>query len=58
MSDSAKELEPSKRKRLPKPSWIKMRAPAGERYLQIKDLLASLKLSTVCQEAQCPNIGE
>jgi len=46
------------RKRSPKPSWIKMRAPAGERYLQIKDLLKSLNLATVCQEAQCPNIGE
>lgn len=46
------------RKRQPKPSWIKMRAPAGERYLQIKDLLKGLNLATVCQEAQCPNIGE
>lgn len=46
------------RKRSPKPSWIKMRAPAGERYLQIKDLLKGLNLATVCQEAQCPNIGE
>ena len=46
------------RKRTPKPSWIKMRAPAGERYLQIKDLLKGLNLATVCQEAQCPNIGE
>ncbi len=35
-----------------------MRAPAGERYLQIKELLKDLKLATVCQEAQCPNIGE
>jgi lipoic acid synthetase len=35
-----------------------MRAPAGERYLQIKDLLKGLNLATVCQEAQCPNIGE
>jgi len=42
----------------PKPSWIKMRAPAGERYLQLKDLMKSLNLATVCQEAQCPNIGE
>src|SRR5882762_9563776 len=46
------------RKRTPKPSWIKMRAPAGERYMQLKDLFAGLNLSTVCQEAQCPNIGE
>jgi lipoic acid synthetase len=46
------------RKRTPKPSWIKMRAPAGERYLYLKDMLKSLNLATVCQEAQCPNIGE
>ncbi len=46
------------RKRLPKPAWIKMRAPSGERYLRIKDLLKGLNLATVCQEAQCPNIGE
>lgn len=46
------------RKRMPKPSWIKMRAPAGERYLQLKEMLKDLKLATVCQEAQCPNIGE
>ncbi len=46
------------RKRLPKPSWIKARAPSGERYLELKSLLADLKLSTVCQEAQCPNMGE
>ncbi|MBX3020825.1 MAG: lipoyl synthase [Bdellovibrionales bacterium] len=51
-------LPKAPRKRLPKPSWIKMRAPAGERYLQIKDLLKGLNLATVCQEAQCPNIGE
>ncbi len=56
MSDSAILKTP--RKRTPKPSWIKMRAPAGERYLQIKDLLKGLNLATVCQEAQCPNIGE
>jgi lipoic acid synthetase len=35
-----------------------MRAPAGERYLQLKDMFKELKLATVCQEAQCPNIGE
>ncbi len=56
MSDPAALKVP--RKRLPKPAWIKMRAPAGERYMQIKDLLKGLNLATVCQEAQCPNIGE
>ena len=47
-----------KKERLPKPAWIKIRPAAGERYLEIKELLSSLKLATVCQEAQCPNIGE
>ena len=51
-------LPKAPRRRLPKPSWIKMRAPAGERYAQIKDLMKTLNLATVCQEAQCPNIGE
>ncbi|MDZ4661326.1 MAG: lipoyl synthase [Pseudomonadota bacterium] len=41
-----------------KPHWLKVRAPSGERYLEIKALLKSLNLATVCQEAQCPNIGE
>lgn len=42
----------------PKPTWLKVKAPAGEKYLEIKDMLAELKLATVCQEAKCPNIGE
>jgi lipoic acid synthetase len=54
MSDTAVKRSPIK----PKPSWIKMRAPAGERYLELKDMMADLKLATVCQEAACPNIGE
>jgi lipoic acid synthetase len=41
-----------------KPDWIKIRPPAGESYLKIKDMLADLKLATVCQEARCPNIAE
>src|SRR3954467_15958670 len=48
----------ARRRRSPKPEWIKMRAPAGERYMQIKDLMKDLNLATVCQEAACPNIGE
>ncbi|MCB0340614.1 MAG: lipoyl synthase [Bdellovibrionales bacterium] len=41
-----------------KPQWLKVKAPAGENYLNIKDLLKSLNLATVCQEARCPNMGE
>ncbi|MBL7545156.1 MAG: lipoyl synthase [Bdellovibrionaceae bacterium] len=44
--------------RNPKPSWLKVKAPSGENYTRIKDLLGELKLATVCQEAKCPNMGE
>lgn len=42
----------------PKPPWLKVRAPVGENYTRIKEMLGDLKLATVCQEARCPNIGE
>jgi lipoic acid synthetase len=41
-----------------KPEWLKVRAPGGPRYGAIKTRLRSRGLSTVCEEAQCPNIGE
>jgi lipoic acid synthetase len=41
-----------------KPEWLKIRPPAGERYLAIKENLRALNLHTVCEEASCPNIGE
>ncbi len=41
-----------------KPAWLKVRAPGGQNYTRLKGLVRSLKLHTVCEEAQCPNIGE
>lgn len=41
-----------------KPSWLKVRPPAGEKYNDIKEMLGKLNLATVCQEARCPNIAE
>ncbi len=42
----------------PKPEWLKVRFPAGERYSEIKGIMRQHQLHTVCEEAQCPNIGE
>ncbi|GIL18261.1 MAG: lipoyl synthase [Oligoflexia bacterium] len=42
----------------PKPHWLKVKAPSGENYTRIKGMLHDLKLSTVCEEAKCPNMGE
>ena len=41
-----------------KPAWLRQRAPQGERYSFLKESLRSLNLHTVCEEAQCPNVGE
>jgi lipoic acid synthetase len=44
--------------RQPKPVWLKAKAPAGENFHQLKRLARGLGLHTVCESAQCPNIGE
>ncbi len=44
--------------RQPKPAWLKVRAPGSEGYIRLKGLMRDLGLHTVCEEANCPNIGE
>jgi lipoic acid synthetase len=44
--------------RLPKPAWIRARAPSSPRFYDIKRILREHNLPTVCEEASCPNIGE
>jgi lipoic acid synthetase len=41
-----------------KPEWLRIRLPAGKKYVNIRQTIASLGLHTVCEEARCPNIGE
>jgi lipoic acid synthetase len=48
----------SGRPREPKPEWLKVRAPGSPSYQRLKGLMRELGLHTVCEEAQCPNIGE
>jgi lipoic acid synthetase len=42
----------------PKPKWLRARMPGGERFEAVRRNVTSHKLSTVCQESHCPNIGE
>ncbi|WIV18646.1 lipoyl synthase [Paenibacillus polygoni] len=42
----------------PKPEWIKIKLTAGEPYQEIKTMMRSKTLHTVCEEARCPNIYE
>jgi lipoic acid synthetase len=44
--------------RQPKPEWLKAKAPVGENFHNLKKLARGLGLHTVCESAQCPNIGE
>jgi len=41
-----------------KPAWLKVPAPGGPNYTELKHLMRDLSLHTVCEEAHCPNIGE
>jgi lipoic acid synthetase len=41
-----------------KPRWLKVKAPGGPSYRRIKSLMEDQSLHTVCEEANCPNVGE
>tara|TARA_Y100001935_G_scaffold254443_1_gene263530 strand:- start:184 stop:1155 length:972 start_codon:yes stop_codon:yes gene_type:complete len=41
-----------------KPSWIRAKAPIGSGVKKIKEILRNRNLSSVCEEAMCPNLGE
>lgn len=42
----------------PKPDWIRIKMTTGENYQEIKSMMRSKTLHTVCEEARCPNIYE
>ncbi|KPJ90106.1 MAG: lipoyl synthase [Gemmatimonas sp. SG8_17] len=41
-----------------KPPWLKVKAPGGKNYADLRRLMRDLRLHTVCEEAHCPNVGE
>ncbi len=41
-----------------KPHWLKAKIPGGEAYSQVKSIVDTHQLHTVCQSASCPNLGE
>ncbi|WP_018885652.1 lipoyl synthase [Paenibacillus massiliensis] len=48
----------SKKVKEPKPDWIRIKLTTGENYQEIKNMMRSKTLHTVCEEARCPNIYE
>jgi lipoyl synthase len=53
--DSIKTEAPRPQRR---PDWIKVSPPKGETYRNLKRLMRTKELHTVCEEAHCPNMGE
>jgi lipoic acid synthetase len=58
MATQLVQLDVGPKMRVPKPEWLKAPAPLGENYRNLKTLARRLELHTVCESAQCPNIGE
>ena len=52
------QIEVNPPARVPKPEWLRAKAPVGENFHNLKKLARGLGLHTVCESAQCPNIGE
>ena len=55
---TAREWQPDPKSPRRRPPWIRVRAPSGEAYERVRGLMRSKSLHTVCEEAQCPNLGE
>jgi lipoyl synthase len=58
MDSDLVQIDVTPRRPQPKPEWLKARAPMGDGYHDLKKLARGLGLHTVCESAQCPNIGE
>lgn len=58
IKDGVKAKSAGEYAHLQKPDWLKIKVTASKKYAQVKELAKSNKLSTVCEEAKCPNISE
>ena len=45
-------------KRIPKPSWLRVKLPTGETYKKVRQIVSDHKLHTICESGHCPNMGE
>jgi lipoic acid synthetase len=52
------QIDLAPRRPVRKPEWLKARAPGGETFHALKKLARDLRLHTVCESANCPNLGE
>src|SRR3984885_7298089 len=57
-NDGLVQIDLTPRKPAPKPAWLKAKGRVGEPFHNLKKMARELNLHTVCESAQCPNIGE
>jgi lipoyl synthase len=50
--------EQPKKELYKKPDWLRVKLPIGEEYRQVRNLVETNKLHTICQSGNCPNMGE
>src|SRR4026207_1706241 len=41
-----------------RPDWLKGRPPSGDAFFEVRNIIRSHNLNTVCEDAMCPNIAE
>ena len=51
-------ISSEKPSRTPKPKWLRVKLPIGEKYRKVRNLVDEYKLHTICQSGNCPNMGE
>lgn len=42
----------------PKPKWLRVKLPVGQKYTELRGLVDKYKLNTICASGSCPNMGE
>jgi len=58
MDSLIQEMKGEEPERQPRPEWLKVKVPLGERFSSLKNLVQGQNLHTVCEEARCPNMAE
>ena len=52
------DLSKKKIKHQPKPKWLRVKLPIGDKYTQLRNLVDKHNLNTICTSVSCPNMGE
>lgn len=51
-------IDPFVEQKVKKPDWLRVRLPIGESYRNVRSLVDTHKLHTICESGNCPNMGE